>query len=100
MEIEFSSTDVRHFRYILFMIDSKIKQHDGKIFSSLKDARQYVAECMDQSYCDKAVIGCFMNDPNAKEMFISQIETIGFKGDKKQTEQLDLFSGLTLNTKP
>lgn len=31
-------------RYILFLIDSKIKDHDGKIFCSLRDAREYAKD--------------------------------------------------------
>jgi hypothetical protein len=29
-------------RYIVFLIDSKIKQHDGKVFVSLDEAREYI----------------------------------------------------------
>lgn len=80
-------------RYILFLIDSKIKQHDGIIFCSYKEAREYADDCLKEDwYCDKAVIGMFSLDPNAKEMRITMIETIGFKGDKKKVNQLDLFN--------
>jgi hypothetical protein len=34
----------------------------------------------------------FHLDKDSKEMFISQIETIGFAGDKKNVNQLNLFS--------
>jgi hypothetical protein len=79
-------------RYILFLIDSKIKQHDGIIFCSYKEAREYAAVCIKEGwYCDKAVIGMFSMDTQAKEMRISMVETIGFKGDKKNVNQLDLF---------
>lgn len=78
-------------RYILFLIDSKIKQHDGKVFSSYEEARQYAADCINENYCDKAVIGMFNLDPNLKEMLITQIDTIGFTGDKKNINQLQLF---------
>jgi hypothetical protein len=78
-------------RYILFLIDSKIKQHDGKVFSSYDEARQYAADCINENYCDKAVIGMFNLDSNSKEMLITQIDTIGFTGDKKNINQLELF---------
>ena len=78
-------------RYILFLIDSKIKQHDGKIFSSYTEAKDYAVGCLDGIYANKAVIGYFLLDPNVKEMSISLIETIGFTGDKKDIRQLDLF---------
>jgi len=79
-------------RYILFLIDSKIKQHDGIIFCSYKEAREYATDCLKEDwYCDKAVIGMFSLDPQAKEMRITMVETIGFKGDKKNVNQVDLF---------
>lgn len=79
-------------RYILFLIDSKIKQHDGIIFCSYKEAREYAADCLKEGwFCDKAVIGMFSMDTEAKEMRITMVETIGFKGDKKNVNQLELF---------
>jgi len=78
-------------RYILFLIDSKIKDHDGKIFSSLKDARYYAIDTIEAKYADKAVVGMFVWDEHRKEMQISMIDTIGFKGDKKDVRQLELF---------
>lgn len=82
---------MNNLRYILFLIDSKIKQHDGKVFSSYEEARQYASDCINENYCDKAVIGMFNLDPNLKEMLITQIDTIGFTGDKKNINQLELF---------
>lgn len=78
-------------RYILFLIDSKIKQHDGKIFCSYNEARQYAKECISEKYVDKAVIGMFYLESFSKEMSITMVETIGFLGDKKNVNQLQLF---------
>ena len=78
-------------RYILFLIDSKIKQHDGRIFCSYKEAREYASDCITENYCDKAVIGMFSMNTQAKEMLITMVETIGFVGDKKNVNQLELF---------
>ena len=78
-------------RYILFLIDSKIKQHDGKIFCSHKEAREYASDCITENYCNKAVIGMFSMNTQAKEMIITMVETIGFAGDKKNINQLELF---------
>jgi len=47
------------------LIDSKIKQHDGKIFCSYDEARQYASDCINDKYSDKAVIGLFSLDPNS-----------------------------------
>ena len=77
--------------YILFLIDSKIKQHDGKIFCSYEEAKQYAIDCINDNYSDKAVIGMFSLDENLKEMLITKVETIGFVGDKKDINQLELF---------
>lgn len=78
-------------RYILFLIDSKIKQHDGKIFCSLESARQYAIDCIKDNYSDKAVIGMFYMDHNKEELMITMVETLGFPGDKKNPNQLELF---------
>lgn len=83
--------DSNSLRYILFLIDSKIKEHDGKIFCSYPEAREYANDCINDNYSDKAVIGMFYLDINAKEMMITMVETIGFSGDKKNVNQLQLF---------
>jgi hypothetical protein len=77
---------VESLRYILFLIDSKIKQHDGKIFCSYNEAKQYASDCIKDNYSDKAVIGMFNLNAKAKEMLITMVETIGFKGDKKNMD--------------
>jgi hypothetical protein len=78
-------------RYILFLIDSKVKQHDGLIFCSYDDALDYARECIEEKYCNKAVIGLFVMEKEAEHMPISMVETIGFVGDKKNVNQLELF---------
>jgi len=83
--------DEKNLRYILFLIDSKVKQHDGKIFSSYQEAREYASDCINENYADKAVIGMFYLEADSKEMMISKVETIGFVGDKKNVNQLELF---------
>ncbi len=83
---------IENARYILFLIDTKIKQHDGKIFCSYKEAKEYAVECLkEDGYCDKAVIGYFVIDPQASEMIITMIETVGFRNDKKNVNQLEMF---------
>ena len=84
--------DSASLRYILFLLDSRIKQHDGKIFCSYDEARQYASDCINDNYSDKAVIGMFCLNPNSKEMLITMVETIGFSGDKKNVNQLQLFN--------
>lgn len=78
-------------RYILFLIDSKIKDHDGKIFCCLSDAREYAKDTIKEKYADKAVVGMFVWNQDAREMLITMVETIGFKNDKTNATQLKLF---------
>lgn len=83
--------DINQLRYIVFLIDSKYKEHDGKIFSSHKDALEFTNNIITEKYADKAIIGMFTIDLNCEELLISMIQTIGFVGDKKDVYQLDLF---------
>jgi hypothetical protein len=77
-------------RYIVFLLDTKHKDHNGYVFQSYSDAKKYVSEKLEAEYEEKAVIGMFLED-NSKEMFISHVQSIGFKADKKNVNQLDLF---------
>ena len=86
-----SKMEPNNARYILFLIDTKHKGHDGKIFCSYPEARQYAIDTINEKYADKAVIGMFVWEDQVKEMLITMVETIGFKGDKKDALQLDLF---------
>lgn len=74
----------------MFLIDSKHKDHDGKIFCNIDDAKDFVKYCLDGVYASKAVIGFFIFDPLAQSMGISMIQTFGFTGDKKDFNQLKL----------
>jgi hypothetical protein len=80
------------------LIDSRYKQHDGKVFVSYADAKKWVNELMeDEWYCDKAVIGMCCFEPHSREELITMVETIGFKNDKKHTAQLELFRDYKLH---
>lgn len=84
--------DIRNLRYILFMIDSDHKQHEGEIFTSLQEAKEYAADAIKWNLCTKYIIGLFVLDIKEQRMGISHIETFGFKGDKKDLNQLELFT--------
>jgi hypothetical protein len=90
-----ATLEATNLRYILFLIDSKHKQHDGKVFCRLQDAKEYAQDCINEQYSDKAVIGMFLMDPNDREMLITMVDTIGFGKDKKDINQLELFSNFT-----
>lgn len=83
--------DITKLRYILSLINSKLKQHDGIIYCSYEEARNYAIECITDNYSDKVVIGMFYLNANSKEMIITKVETIGFPNDKKNVNQLELF---------
>lgn len=76
-------------RYVLFMLDSSL-QHDGMIFKSYKEAKQYAIDCINDKYCNRFIVGMFKHTNNEREC-ISHVESFGFKGDKKEATQLQLF---------
>lgn len=78
-------------QYIIYLIDSKNKEHDGYVFINYADAKQYVADCIQDGYATKAIIGMYVYDANRKQMMISHIDSIGFAGDAKDVNQLKLF---------
>jgi hypothetical protein len=78
-------------RYIVFLLDSS-RQHDGYIFASLKEAREYAQDAIKERYCTRFVIGKFINDGKLNHANIHMVETFGFKGDMKHTGQMQLFS--------
>jgi hypothetical protein len=67
------------------------RTHDGKVFCSFKDCKEYAVDALGDHYCDKIVIGMFYMDPNSEEMLITKVETMGFPGDRKNINQLELF---------
>jgi hypothetical protein len=78
-------------RYILFLLDNNHKEHDGIVFKSLVDAKEYARDCIEDKYCTSFVIGMFTFDHLAERMHISYIESYGLPKDKKQINQLTLF---------
>jgi hypothetical protein len=83
--------EASHLRYILFMLDSRINQHDGIVFANYNDCKQYAVDAITDEYCTKFVIGSFVLNVNHKEMLIDHVETFGNKGDVKNVNQLNLF---------
>ena len=78
-------------RYILFLLDNKYKEHDGIVFKSLVDAKEYVRDCIEDKYCTSFVIGMFNFDHLEERMHISHVESYGMPNDKKRINQLTLF---------
>jgi len=88
----FKKMDSKNLRYILFLLDkTKHIQHDGKIFVSYNDAKNYANDCIKDNYSDKFIIGLFYMDLNKSELLITMVETFGFSNDVKKLSQLELF---------
>lgn len=77
-------------RYIVMVLDTKSKEHDGKVFASYDEAREYASDYLNDKFCDKIVIGMFYLS-DFKEILITNIETFGFTGDNKNFNQSKLF---------
>lgn len=95
--------DVKDLRYIVFLLipetqqylgDQKIDTHEGTVFCSLKEAKEYAAKSIKDQYCSRFVIGVFVLEKDAESMGISSVETFGFRHDKKNVSQLDLFKNV------
>ena len=94
--------DSKNIRYIVMMLNPDIQQymstgerietHDGEIFSSLEDAKEYAMDSIEQKLCTRFSIGLFVFDKQSERMSISCIETFGFRNDKKNINQLTLFA--------
>lgn len=82
--------EVNKLRYIVMVLDTKSKEHDGKVFASYDEAREYASDYLNDKFCDKIVIGMFYLS-DFKEILITNIETFGFTGDNKNFNQSKLF---------
>ena len=78
-------------RYIVFLLDAN-GSHDGKIFPTVNDAREFARESLEDHYATKFVIGTFVLDTQAQSMSINCIEAYGISGIQSGPKQLDLFS--------
>ena len=68
-----------------------MKEHDGYVFPTYNGAKEYVSECFEEGYSNKAIIGMYTYDANQKQMMITHIDTIGYTNDAKKINQLKLF---------
>ncbi|MDY0102808.1 MAG: hypothetical protein RBS07_07690 [Lentimicrobium sp.] len=79
-------------RFIVFLIDSRCIDHDGYIFSNIKDAREYAHDALTDEYCTSVIIASFIFGHEQREMMIHEVEKINAKAWKKNKKtQLDLF---------
>lgn len=94
--------DTKNLRFIVFLLNPNTQQymlngdridtHDGEIFSSLKDAKEYAEDSIKSKQCTRFVIGFFVFGNQSERISISCVETYGFKNDKKDIDKLTLFS--------
>lgn len=94
--------DSKNLRYIVFLLNpdtakylsdgTRIDTHDGTVCSSLSDAKAHARKAIEDKECTRFVIGTFYLEPQAEYMFISNVETFGFKNDKKNINQLSFFN--------
>lgn len=78
--------------YIVLLIDSKYKNHDGKVFKSYRMAKEWCRDVIQDGYADKIILGTVSNDSTEEERNIHLIETFGFKKDVTKFEQLAMFA--------
>jgi len=93
--------DAKDIRYIVFLLNTevqpyhkgigKVETHEGIMFACKSEAREYAIDCVRDKLCTRFVIGVTFIDPNAKVTYINNVETFGFKHDKKNVIQLELF---------
>lgn len=69
----------------------KIDTHDGAIFCDMEAAKEYAEDAVANNLCTRFTIGRFVLDPLSEKTYISEIETFGFRKDKKNINQLKLF---------
>lgn len=94
--------DSKNIRYIVMMLNpdtqqymstgERIDTHDGEIFSCLNDAKEYAMQTIEEKLCTRFSIGMFVFENQSERMSISCIETYGFRNDKKNINQLTLFT--------
>lgn len=93
--------ELKNLRYIVMMLNPDVQQysstgerldtHDGNIFCSIEDAREYAQDAIDNNLCTRFAIGTFVMDLQRENMMISLVETFGFRNDRKNVIQLSLF---------
>jgi hypothetical protein len=82
--------DIANIRYIVFMINPGMQYlngrltdiHDGAIFRTLKEAKEYAQDSIEGKLATRFVIGFFVWDARDEMMNIICIEKFGFKGDR------------------
>ncbi len=87
-----SEVSINDLRFIVFLLDRLYaNEHEGIVFTKYADAQKFVADELAEYPNYRVIIASFVENPKAKERYISKVQTFGFKGDKKFTNQTKLF---------
>ena len=78
-------------RYIVFVIDGRMKQHEGVIVTSLQDARREAQEQLREMQGTKMILASFILDPKNPYMYLHEVEVIDSKTSERKLNQLNLF---------
>lgn len=78
-------------RFIVFLIDSRNNEHDGYIFASIQDARNYAHDSLNDNYCTSAILAEFIFEPEQREMMLHAIETINAKAYSRSKSKAKIF---------
>lgn len=74
-----------------YMQHLKIDIHDGAIFRTKHDAKEYAEGAIKDQLCTRFIIGEFVYGTDRPVININCVETFGFRNDKKNVNQLELF---------
>jgi hypothetical protein len=96
-----STPEIKDLRYIVFLLSPEFNQymsdgrktetHDGYVFTGKDDAIEFAYKSVREKMCSRFVVGLFTWDKDREMLGISNIESFGFRHDKKNVEQLKLF---------
>lgn len=54
-------------RYVVFLMDSKSNDHDGKVFSSIQDVETYIDDAFVDYYCDEVIVASFTDESSRSQ---------------------------------
>lgn len=70
-------------RYVVFLIDSQYEQHEGIIFMSIEDAREYGYDALKEHMCNSVIIGWFVWENDNSHIYMHKVEKFNLTQMKK-----------------
>lgn len=77
-----------------YLDNSLVDKHDGEFFSDLLGAKDYAQDAIKHQICTRFVIAEFSFYGHLNRTRLHTVETFGFKNDKKNSNQLELFKNI------